>query len=347
MASFNDVKVLKDGAKGCATDIKKIPLSNNLLLLSQGIYSNVASPTSDLLDYTGIFLSDIQTATTPNTYQQASLSKIDNHIATKMFYNATKNTVILAGWEQTNTGSLPSVNPYTRRNNAFLYELDLVTNTELNYSVFNNLNNETFSYRNLGGTNMSGFHLLPDNAIERDPSFDGYIVNTMYKYDQGIGTNGYGLKSIYTDHISSCGSILNPNYINLLSSINFLSVNSLFYTTIQSSNYFIIVDLPRSLELYPNQNTDICNVGGKYRLSNKNNENLITNDLIYPNPTTGFVHIRDFRDGIIYVYNAIGQIILKQNSSILDFTSFVNGIYFIRVFDSNQKLVCEGKIAKE
>ena len=52
------------------------------------------------------------------------------------------NTVILAGWEQTNTGSLPSVNPYTRRNNAFLYELDLVTNTELNYSVFNNLNNE-------------------------------------------------------------------------------------------------------------------------------------------------------------------------------------------------------------
>jgi len=347
MASSSDVKVLKDGAKGCATDIILNPSSNDLILLSQGIYSNVASPTTDLLDYTGIYLSNLQTVLLPNTFQQASLTKIDNHIATRMFYNATKNTVILAGWEQTNVGSLPSAIPYTRRNNAFLYELDLVTNTELNYSVFNNLNNESFSYRNLGGTNMSGFHLLPDNAIERDPSFDGYIINTMYKYNQSSGTNGYGLKSIYTDHISSCGSILNPNYVNLLSSIIFLGLNPLNNSTLQSINYFNLVDLTNRIELYPSEITDICNLGGKYRMSNNKNVDYTDNPIVFPNPTTGLVHIRDFHDGTIYAYNAIGQIILKQNSNNLDLTSFVNGIYFIRAFDSNQKLVCEGKVLKE
>ena len=82
-------------------------------------------------------------------------------------------------------------------------------------------------------------------------------------------------------------------------------------------------------------------------MSNNKNVDYTDNPIVFPNPTTGLVHIRDFHDGTIYAYNAIGQIILKQNSNNLDLTSFVNGIYFIRAFDSNQKLVCEGKVLKE
>jgi hypothetical protein len=68
---------------------------------------------------------------------------------------------------------------------------------------------------------------------------------------------------------------------------------------------------------------------------------------LYPNPTTGLVSLDNFTDGILYVYNALGQLIIQQTTSPIDLSKQANGIYHIRAYNSAQELIGIGRIVKE
>jgi hypothetical protein len=85
-----------------------------------------------------------------------------------------------------------------------------------------------------------------------------------------------------------------------------------------------------------------------YNLLTLSVNNLATPILqIYPNPTTGLVSLDNFTDGILYVYNALGQLIIQQTTSPIDLSKQANGIYHIRAYNNAQELIGIGRVVKE
>jgi hypothetical protein len=111
-----------------------------------------------------------------------------------------------------------------------------------------------------------------------------------------------------------------------------------FYTPISNGVYYCRVgNANNCFSLSPNYNLLTLSV------------NNITMPIlqIYPNPTTGLVSLDNFTDGILYVYNALGQLIIQQTTSPIDLSKQANGIYHIRAYNSAQELIGIGRIVKE
>jgi hypothetical protein len=68
---------------------------------------------------------------------------------------------------------------------------------------------------------------------------------------------------------------------------------------------------------------------------------------LYPNPTTGLVSLDNFTDGVLYVYNAMGQLVLQQSNPTIDLSKQANGMYLIRAYNSAQELIGIGRVVKE
>lgn len=340
----SDINVLNVPGS-CATDIMLSPFTTgNIILLSQSIYSpnySNTTPTS-LIDYTGIILVDIPTSFPPKVY---NFVQIDNQIASKMYFNANSNSLVLSGWEQGFNQILPSITPYNRRDNSFLYEISYDPTSSqfqaLNYYVFNNLSNNTQTYNGLGGSNLSNFHLLPDNSIERKIN-DGYIINALYKNNYLLNTYGYGLKTIFTNHIYSCDAIKNPSYMNLPFTPQsftsaFLSVSmpmpfdQFFSYTPSSSNSFDIHYL-----------SDECYSTNKYKISSKTSYDFSS---ISPNPcaSNSNVSIKFANKFIlnsevsIRILNSLGmqikedKVLLNSYNLQYNLPALNDGLYFLNI----------------
>lgn len=297
-SSFSDFNIIHT-FKGCASDIKESAVQGNYLVLSQGMTNqNTSSNPSALVTTTGVYLTYFDNVY--NKYSTANLTQVDNQTATIMFTDLNNpNKIFIAGWEQrissplypilggnTNTVLYPNDN----RDNAFLYDIDYtydlssykINVTVNNYSVFANLINNTQSYRDLGGPNMSNFYLLPDNAIKRNLSFsNSFIINTLYKNKQPSNFF-HGLKTIYTNNIISCDAVLNPYYstpYNLIGN----TVTILPQTLPILPNINIVNALVNVSNNDPvNSSVEFCDNNGKYRLTQ--NKHLNDEINIYPNP---------------------------------------------------------------
>jgi hypothetical protein len=294
-SSFSDFNILSN-LMGCASDINEnSAISGDYIVLSQGMTNqNTSSNPTALVTTTGVYLSYIPNPTTAYT---VNLTQVDNQTATSMYKDPfNPNKIIIAGWEQrissplypilggnTNTVLFPN----GPRDNAFLYDVDYSLSPFFNvtvndYSVFANLINNTQSYRNLGGPNMSNFYLLPDNAIQRDPALaNGYIISTLYKNKQPSNFF-HGLKTIYTNNITSCDVVLNPYYstpYNLMGSPNSFSPPTL---PILPNISIVNVTVNGSFNNPINSSVEFCENNGKYRLAH--NEHLNNEIRIYPNP---------------------------------------------------------------
>ena len=68
---------------------------------------------------------------------------------------------------------------------------------------------------------------------------------------------------------------------------------------------------------------------------------------IYPNPTTGMLQVAEFKEGTLYVYNAMGQLVLQQSNPSIDLSKQANGMYLIRAYNSAQELIGIGRVVKE
>lgn len=90
------------------------------------------------------------------------------------------------------------------------------------------------------------------------------------------------------------------------------------------------------------------NLSPNYNLLTLSVNNLATPSLsIYPNPTTGIVNVDFFTDGVLYVYNAMGQLVLQQNNPSIDLSKQANGMYLIRAYNTAQELIGIGRVVKE
>ena len=90
------------------------------------------------------------------------------------------------------------------------------------------------------------------------------------------------------------------------------------------------------------------NLSPNYNLLTLSVNNLATPSLsLYPNPTTGMLQVADFKEGMLNVYNAMGQLIIQQTEPLIDLSKQANGIYQIRAYNTAQELVGIGRVVKE
>ena len=201
--------------------------------------------------------------------------------------------------------------------------------------------------------------------------------STGYSYQWQM--NGFDIagatNSTYTATIGSYYNVIisNGTCTNTSPPIS-ISVNSLPVTIIQWNGtqlytpftfasyqwYVSGVMIPGATQQYytPTSNgVYYCRVGNENNCYNLSpNYNLLTlsvNNLatpilqLYPNPTTGLVSLENFSDGVLYVYNAMGQLVLQQTSATIDLSKQANGIYHIRAYNSAQELIGIGRVVKE
>ena len=153
-----------------------------------------------------------------------------------------------------------------------------------------------------------------------------------------------------------------------------ISVNSLpvtiiqwngtqLYTPFTFSSYQWYVSgamIPGATQQYYTPTTNgvyYCRVGNENNCYNLSpNYNLLTlsvNNIatpilqLYPNPTSGLVSLDNFTDGVLYVYNAMGQLVLQQSNPTIDLSKQANGMYLIRAYNSAQELIGIGRVVKE
>jgi hypothetical protein len=111
-----------------------------------------------------------------------------------------------------------------------------------------------------------------------------------------------------------------------------------YYTPTQVGLYYVMVGNENGCKsLSPN-----------YNLLTLSINSLNTPSLsIYPNPTTGMLQVAEFKEGTLYVYNAMGQLIIKQTEPLIDLSKQANGIYQIRAYNTVQELIGIGRVVKE
>jgi hypothetical protein len=81
--------------------------------------------------------------------------------------------------------------------------------------------------------------------------------------------------------------------------------------------------------------------GGSHKLIKFNFENTLSLDnyknekiKIYPNPTSEKLFLNSSEDSNLKIYNSLGQLIFKINSSnIIDVSHLKSGVYFVKIFD--------------
>jgi hypothetical protein len=111
-----------------------------------------------------------------------------------------------------------------------------------------------------------------------------------------------------------------------------------YYTPTQAGLYYVMVGNENGCKsLSPN-----------YNLLTLSINNIATPILsIYPNPTTGMLQVADLKEGTLYVYNAMGQLIIQQTEPLIDLSKQANGIYQIRAYNTSQELIGIGRVVKE
>jgi DNA-binding beta-propeller fold protein YncE len=93
---------------------------------------------------------------------------------------------------------------------------------------------------------------------------------------------------------------------------------------------------------------DCQSISPNYNLLTLSVSNIATPSLqLYPNPTTGMLQVDNFKEGTLYVYNALGQLIIQQSKSLIDLSKHANGIYHIRAYNQAEELIGIGRVVKE
>jgi hypothetical protein len=158
------------------------------------------------------------------------------------------------------------------------------------------------------------------------------------------------INNLYNASLSNPSAIIHWNGTQLFSPIVFSTyqwyVNGVlipgatgqYYTPSQTGLYYVMVS-----------NDNGCqSISPNYNLLTLSVSNITKTSLqLYPNPTTGLLQVDNFKEGTLYVYNALGQLIIQQSKSIIDLSKQANGIYHIRAYNQAQELIGIGRVVKE
>jgi hypothetical protein len=300
------------------------------------------------------------TAAGPTTVCTGSTVQLQAQATTGYSYQWFKNNIAIAG--ATNATYTASTS------GAYKYVASLIGCTDTSNIIMVTVKEKPSVYITTPNTTVicNGQGAL----LQANPS-TGYSYQwQMNGFDIAGATN-----STYTATIGSYYNVIisNGTCTNTSPPIS-ISVNSLPVTIIQWNGtqlytpftfvsyqwYVSGIMIPGATQQYytPTSNgVYYCRVGNENNCYNLSpNYNLLTlsvNNLatpilqLYPNPTTGLVSLDNFTDGILYVYNALGQLIIQQTSSPIDLSKQANGVYHIRAYNSAQELIGIGRVVKE
>ena len=73
--------------------------------------------------------------------------------------------------------------------------------------------------------------------------------------------------------------------------------------------------------------------------------NITENVLIYPNPSSGLIHIKGL-EGNVFLYDSYGREVLRSRTNNLNIQKLPKGVYFIRIFGESGKVFSQ-KVLKE
>lgn len=111
------------------------------------------------------------------------------------------------------------------------------------------------------------------------------------------------------------------------------------------TTYHITVDGLGNLHVDPNY-WGIGTSEYQYSVTTKLTETTSNQFSIYPNPTSGIIHLN--KKIFIEVYDVLGnQVISKRLSDTINLSTFFEGIYFINIIDAKGNLITRKKIIKE
>jgi hypothetical protein len=67
---------------------------------------------------------------------------------------------------------------------------------------------------------------------------------------------------------------------------------------------------------------------------------------VFPNPTSGVVHISSIDAAQTHIFAMSGQLLLQSNSAQIDISEFPPSLYFLKVFDKKNNLLLRQKVLK-
>jgi hypothetical protein len=67
---------------------------------------------------------------------------------------------------------------------------------------------------------------------------------------------------------------------------------------------------------------------------------------VFPNPTSGVLHISSIDVAQMQIFAMSGQLLMQSNSAQIDLSDLPPSLYFLKVFDNNNNLLLKQKVLK-
>lgn len=198
----------------------------------------------------------------------------------------------------------------------------------------------------------STFELESFDTAIKDPYFSRYryddLLNDWIEDDLEAYSSNKALRTGAID-VSDSGQFIAVGFVRSgftdLSYVDFLKVGNNGYqllTTLSFDDDAVgaIVDVSESGRwLMLNKGTDYIYLLDMDEIINDNQGSTdIYNIDLYPNPSTGIIHINTFNIDFLEVYDAAGQFIGRYSERTIDMSDYPSGIYIIKVFLESGRL---------
>ena len=77
-----------------------------------------------------------------------------------------------------------------------------------------------------------------------------------------------------------------------------------------------------------------------------NDEKIVDDLVIYPNPASSFISIKSNKNLLIQIYNLHGKLLFENNLKVIDLSDLFSGTYIIKTTDSNSNYSNTYKLIK-
>ncbi|WP_158293188.1 T9SS type A sorting domain-containing protein [Tamlana fucoidanivorans] len=87
--------------------------------------------------------------------------------------------------------------------------------------------------------------------------------------------------------------------------------------------------------IFNNLNMDKVTASAPGITLNMNDEKIVDDLVIYPNPASSFINIKSNKTLLIQIYNLQGKLLFENNLKVIDLSNLFSGTYIIKTTDSN------------
>lgn len=210
----------------------------------------------------------------------------------------------------------------------FLTSADIDNDNTTDVVSGNPTNNSEVQFYKNNGTGLFTFHHNEPNSDALD------VTNAKFNLTDLNDDNFVDILYIDNDEIFWKENNQSSNFINASSIDNSVDYRVVYSDDIDNDGDNDIIwsgfdTTDNSLKLGYMLNETILSVA----------DNLFKNTiLVYPNPSNSIIHISNIETSKhVFLYNAIGEIIISKNSDTIDISTLEKGVYFLKVELKNKE----------